>query len=84
MASCSREQADAAASAIGQSYHLSYRDGVIKNWQAGVANHPHCAHFKEMFKSAGERYDNAANGKFMNDMMKIREQAKSAGCTLSG
>jgi hypothetical protein len=37
-----------------------------------------------MFKSAGERYDNAANGKFMNDMMKIREQAKSAGCALSG
>ena len=77
---CSREQTNAATAAVGKSYNLSYRDNVIKNWQAKVSSSTVCALFKDRFRTAGERYDNAANGAFVNDMMKIWEETKSAGC----
>ena len=80
LAGCSREQSNAAAAAIGKSYNQSYRDNVIANWQAKVSSTPACAPIKERFRTAGERYDNAANGAFANDMMKIWEETKSTGC----
>jgi len=39
--------------------------------------------FKERFKTAGERYDNAANGAFANDMSTVWEATKVAGCAAS-
>lgn len=80
LAGCSREQTNATASAIGKSYNQSYRDNVIANWQAKVASSPACASLKERFRTVGERYDSAANGAFVNDMIKIWEETKSTGC----
>lgn len=80
LASYSKEQTNATAAALSNPYNQSYRDNVIKNWQARVANSQACAAFKERFKTEGERYDSAANGAFVNNMMKIWEEAKSAGC----
>jgi len=77
---CSPEQRNSAVSAASKSYLTSNRDGVIKNWQDKVSPSPACQDFKTRFKTAGERYDNAANGAFMNDMMKIWEATKTANC----
>lgn len=80
ISACSREQTNVAVGALGKAYNSSYRDDVIKNWQAKVSSSPHCVPFKERFKVVGERYDSAANGAFVNDMMKIWEETKSSGC----
>ena len=80
LAGCSREQTNAAASAVGNAYNRSHRDAVIANWQAKVASYPACAPLKERFRSVGERYDSAANAAFATDMMKIWEETKSRGC----
>lgn len=80
LAGCSRESALEFATAVGHSHNLSQRDGVIRNWQAKIADTPACSSFAERFKTAGTRYDNAVNGSFMNDMMKIWSDAKAAGC----
>jgi len=80
---CSPEQSSSAVSAVTKSYTESYRDNVIKNYQARVTNAPSCAQFKERFKTVGERYDNASNGAFVNDMMKIWEATKAANCNAS-
>ncbi len=77
---CSREQVASASSAAAKSYNESYRDNVIKSWQARVSNAPACAEFKNRFKASGERYDNAVNGLFMQDMFKIWDATKAAGC----
>lgn len=83
LAGCSQEQSNAAVSAVTKSYTESYRNNVIKNYQAKVTNSPSCAQFKERFKTVGERYDNASNGAFVNDMMKVWEATKAASCAAS-
>jgi len=70
----------AAAKAVSKPYLQDNRDNIIKNWQSKVSAAPACAEFKNRFKAAGERYDNAANGAFMGDMSKIWEATKAAGC----
>lgn len=80
MFGCSREQVASASSTAAKSYNESYRDNVIKNWQARVSPAPTCVEFKNRFKTAGERYDNAANGMFMQDVLKIWDATKAAGC----
>lgn len=80
LAGCSRESTLEFATAAGHSYNQSYRDNVIRNWRAKISNSPECASFSERFNTAGTRYDNAANGSFVNDMMQIWADAKAAGC----
>jgi hypothetical protein len=77
---CSREQATAAANGVGKSYLESNRDSIIRNWQARVASTPQCAQFKDRFLAAGSRYDNAVNGMFVGDMLKIWDATKAGGC----
>lgn len=80
LASCSREQTAAVSGSVTKTYLESSRDNTIKNWQAKVASTPACAEFKNRFQASGRRYDNAANGGFANDMLKIWEATKRAGC----
>ncbi len=80
LAGCSREQTLEIGASLGKSYNVSYRDGVIKNWQAKVASAPACLGFKERFKAAGTRYDSAANGMFVQDMTTVWSDTKAAGC----
>lgn len=77
---CSREQAIEINASVAKSYLQSSRDNNIKNWQARVATTPACAEFKYRFKTAGNRYDDSANGMYMNDMGTIWEATKAAGC----
>jgi hypothetical protein len=77
---CSREQVSSASGAAAKSYNETYRDNVIMNWQARVSTAPACMEFKNRFVTAGERYDNAANGSFAQDMIKIWDATKAAGC----
>lgn len=62
------------------SYQVSYRDSVIKNWQSRVSDSEACKPFKDRFMRAGKRHDNAANGAFHLDMMGIWEDVKKSGC----
>lgn len=80
LASCSREQTAAISNSVTKTYLESSRDNIIKNWQAKVASTPACAEFKIRFQASGSRYDNAVNGGFANDMLKIWEATKHAGC----
>lgn len=80
--SCSKEQSNEIAITVAKSYNESYRDNVIKNWQAKVVASQNCNDFKIRFKNVGERYDNASNGAFMQDMTKIWDATKSSGCAL--
>ena len=77
---CSREQTLEIGVSLGKSYNISYRDNVISNWQARVASTPACMSFKDRFKAVGTRYDNAANGMFVQDMTKVWSDTKAAGC----
>ena len=83
LAGCSRVQTIEIAASLGESYNTSYRDGVIKNWQARVASTPACIGFKDRFKAAGTRYDSAANGMFMQDMATVWSDTKAAGCAVA-
>lgn len=78
---CSREQVASASANAAKSYNESYRDNVIKNWQARVSTAPACIEFKNRFQAAGSRYDSAANGAFMNDMTTIWDATKAVGCS---
>lgn len=80
LASCSREQTTAISGSVTKTYLESSRDNIIKNWQAKVASTSACAEFKVRFQAAGSRYGNAVNGGFANDMLKIWEATKRAGC----
>lgn len=80
LASCSRESTLEFATEVSHSYKQSHRDNVIRNWRAKISDSPACTSFSERFETVGTRYDNAANGSFMNDMMKIWSEAKIAGC----
>ena len=77
---CSREETVSIGMAAAKTYNESYKDGVIKNWVARVASSPACKQFKERFKIVGSRYGDAANGMFMQDVQKIWESTKAAGC----
>jgi hypothetical protein len=83
LVACSREQTNSAVIAVSKTYNESYRDNVIKNYQARVANTPNCSEFREKLKIVGERYDNAVNGGFANDMIEILKAAKAANCLAS-
>ena len=80
LAGCSREQTAAIGNSVAKSYNESYKDNVVKNWQAKVASTHACSEFKDRFQTVGSRYDNAANGLFIGDMMKIWDATKAAGC----
>lgn len=80
LAGCSQEQTATIAKSVGGAYNTSYRDNVIKNWQARVSGEPRCAEFKSRFKSVGERYADAANGAFMQDVSRVWEATKTSGC----
>ena len=80
LAGCSREQTNEITASVAKSYLASTRDNNIKNWQARVASTPACAEFKDRFKTAGNRYDNSANGMYVNDMDAIWKATKTAGC----
>lgn len=82
-AGCSQEQTATIAKSVGGAYNTSYRDNVIKNWQARVSGELRCAEFKSKFQSVGERYADAANGAFMQDVFKVWEATKAAGCAAS-
>jgi hypothetical protein len=71
------------SNSVGKFYLESNRDSIIKNWQAKVSSTPSCVQFKERFKDAGGRYDNAANGMFVQDMTKVWDATKAAGCAAS-
>ena len=77
---CSREQILEGVAVIAKNEQVSYRNNVIRNWQNRVVDSPACIGFKESFKVTGTRYDNAVNGKFMNDMTSIWSNVKAAGC----
>lgn len=83
LAGCSREQATAIGNSAAKSYNESYRDNVIKNWQAKVVPTPVCAEFKGRFQTVGSRFDNAANGSFIGEMTKVWEATKIVGCAAS-
>lgn len=78
-----REQFNPAVNSAGKSYNQSYKNNVVKNWQLKVADTPQCRRFKDRFKIAGDRYDDALNGGFHMDMMKIWEDVKRAHCGFS-
>lgn len=87
LSACNREQAQSAsesvsgaAQVVGKTYLTSNRDNVIKNWQSKVADTDECAPFKARLKAAGERHESAASGAFVNDMTKVWNDAKGAGC----
>jgi uncharacterized protein YceK len=80
LSGCSRQDAGAIATSAGASYNASYKDNVVRNWQAKVAAGGRCQEFRDRFKAAGDRYNDAANGSFAMDMMKIWESAKAAQC----
>jgi hypothetical protein len=80
---CSRETNMAVGKVVADSYNASYKDGVVKNWQSKLDSDVRCSEFKSRFKAAGDLYDNAANGAFAMDMMKIWEDAKKAKCDLN-
>lgn len=80
---CSRETNVALGKAVAASYHASYKDGVIKNWQSKIDGDVRCNEFKNRFKAAGDRYDDAANAAFVMDMMKIWDDAKNRKCGLN-
>lgn len=77
---CNQQQASSTAEAVGKAYNVSYLDNVIRNWQNKVADTDRCASYKARFEAAGSRYESAATGGFVNDMMKIWEEAKAANC----
>lgn len=77
---CGKQQASAAANAVGKEYNTSYRDNVIKNWQSKVSDTERCAQFKARFKTAGERHESAANGAFVMDMTSVWNDTQAAGC----
>lgn len=83
LAGCSREQATPIINSVAKTYNESYRDNVIKNWQAKVAPTPACAEFKGRFQTVGSRFDNAVNGSFIGEMTKVWEATKAAGCAAS-
>jgi uncharacterized lipoprotein YajG len=83
LASCNQQQATRTAIAVGKSYNTSYRDDVIKNWQSKVSDTERCAQFKARFKAAGERYESAASGAFVEDMMSVWKDTQAAGCQYS-
>ena len=80
LSGCSRQDARAIATSAGASYNASYKDNVVRNWQAKVAAGGRCQEFRDRFKAAGDRYNDAANGSFAMDMMKIWESTKAAQC----
>lgn len=80
LSGCSRQDVRAIATSAGASYNASYKDNVVKNWQAKVAAGGRCQEFRNRFKAAGDRYNDAANGAFAMDMMKIWDSAKAAQC----
>lgn len=82
LSSCSREQSGEIINAAAKTYNRSYKDNVIKNYQAKVLNTSPCAEFKSKFKVVGEPYESAASGMFAQDMSKIWESAKAAGCAV--
>jgi len=77
-----RGELNAALSSAGESYNETYKDNVVKNWQTKVASFPACDVYKERFKEIGARYDNAANGLFSMDMLKLWDEVKNAKCSL--
>jgi hypothetical protein len=77
------EQFNSVVNSAGTSSSQSYKNNVVKNWQAKVADTPQCRRFKDRFKIAGDRYDDALNGGFHMDMMKIWEDVKNAHCVFS-
>jgi hypothetical protein len=83
LAGCSREQTNAIGNSVAKTHNESYKDNVVKNWQAKVASTPACSVFKDRFQTAGSRYDNASNGLFIGDMMKVWDATKAAGCAAS-
>ncbi len=77
---CSREETVSIGMSAAQTYNKSYKDGVVTNWVARVDSSPACRDFKERFKMVGARYGDAANGMFMQDVQKVWESTKAAGC----
>lgn len=77
---CSREQLVSIGNSVGKSYNESNRDHIIEGLQAKVASTPACAEFKGRFKTAADHYGDAANGAFMQDMQKVWDATKAAGC----